>query len=259
MVSVIFETLERAMPYPAAKPLSGYKCRSTFRCCAGSVTLNKNLSTLTHRITVKKTLARLHFAQGFPRVFQNITISPHTDVSKTKYTLLDCSDEFYIDPISARGKHHPFKRGYKNVIDEGIRLNSVGEETHLAIETSGNGALKENNWLDDGAYAMVKLLIKMAAAATAGEGKGSGVLTKLIEELQEAVEVRFKIDQAHPDVDGCGTRSLNPAHIRMAAHTILCQIRVSVKVVFESLSHLCSSLYCTCVRDFGDDASSLTF
>jgi phosphomannomutase len=103
------------------------------------------------------------------------------------------------------GKHHRFKRGYKNVIDEGIRLNSVGEETHLAIETSGHGALKENNWLDDGAYAMVKLLIKMAAAATAGEGKGSGVLTKLIEELQEAevaMEVRFKIDQAHPDVDG---------------------------------------------------------
>lgn len=106
----------------------------------------------------------------------------------------------------AGGKHHRFKRGYKNVIDEGIRLNSVGQETHLAIETSGHGALKENNWLDDGAYAMVKLLIKMAAAATAGEGRGSGVLTKLIEELQEAevaTELRFKIDQAHPDVEGC--------------------------------------------------------
>lgn len=33
--------------------------------------------------------------------------------------------------------------------------NSVGEETHLAIETSGHGALKENHWLDDGAYLMV--------------------------------------------------------------------------------------------------------
>lgn len=33
--------------------------------------------------------------------------------------------------------------------------NSVGEESHLAIETSGHGALKENHWLDDGAYLMV--------------------------------------------------------------------------------------------------------
>ena len=33
--------------------------------------------------------------------------------------------------------------------------NSVGEESHLAIETSGHGATKENHWLDDGAYLMV--------------------------------------------------------------------------------------------------------
>jgi hypothetical protein len=34
--------------------------------------------------------------------------------------------------------------------------NSIGEESHLAIETSGHGALKENHWLDDGAYLMVR-------------------------------------------------------------------------------------------------------
>lgn len=105
------------------------------------------------------------------------------------------------------GKHHRFKRGYKNVIDEGVRLNSVGEECHLAIETSGHGALKENHWLDDGAYLMVKLLIKLAAAATAGESKGSAVLTRLIQDLteaEEATEVRFKIDQAHPDIPAGG-------------------------------------------------------
>lgn len=33
--------------------------------------------------------------------------------------------------------------------------NATGEESHLAIETSGHGALKENHWLDDGAYLMV--------------------------------------------------------------------------------------------------------
>jgi hypothetical protein len=37
--------------------------------------------------------------------------------------------------------------------------NSVGEKSHLAIETSGHGALKENHWLDDGAYLMVIIII----------------------------------------------------------------------------------------------------
>ncbi|KAI5077945.1 hypothetical protein GOP47_0007769 [Adiantum capillus-veneris] len=103
------------------------------------------------------------------------------------------------------GKHHRFKRGYKNVIDEGIRLNSVGQKCHLAIETSGHGALKENRWLDDGAYLMVKLLIKMAAAKAAGEGVGSKVLTDLIKDLDEAkvsIEMRLKIDQNHTDLGG---------------------------------------------------------
>ncbi|PPD81953.1 hypothetical protein GOBAR_DD21110 [Gossypium barbadense] len=35
--------------------------------------------------------------------------------------------------------------------------NSIGEESHLAIETSGHGDLKENDWLDDGAYLMVRV------------------------------------------------------------------------------------------------------
>ncbi|XP_031257245.1 uncharacterized protein LOC116115223 [Pistacia vera] len=103
------------------------------------------------------------------------------------------------------GKHHRFKRGYKNVIDEAIRLNSIGEESHLAIETSGHGALKENHWLDDGAYLMVKLLNKLASARAAGVGGGSKVLTDLVEGLQEpgfAVELRLKIDQNHPDLKG---------------------------------------------------------
>ncbi|KAL7586764.1 hypothetical protein Lser_V15G37299 [Lactuca serriola] len=103
------------------------------------------------------------------------------------------------------GKHHRFKRGYKNVIDEGIRLNSVGEESHLAIETSGHGALKENHWLDDGAYLMVKLLNKLASARASGQTGGSKVLTDLVEELQEpgvAVELRLKIDQNHADLKG---------------------------------------------------------
>ncbi|XP_022879230.1 uncharacterized protein LOC111396873 isoform X2 [Olea europaea var. sylvestris] len=112
------------------------------------------------------------------------------------------------------GRHHRFKRGYKNVIDEAIRLNSVGEESHLAIETSGHGALKENHWLDDGAYLMVKLLNKLAAAKASGMGVGSKVLTDLVDGLEEpgvAVELRLKIDLNHADLKGGSFRDYGEA------------------------------------------------
>ncbi|KAF8396568.1 hypothetical protein HHK36_018192 [Tetracentron sinense] len=115
------------------------------------------------------------------------------------------------------GKHHRFKRGYKNVIDEAIRLNSVGEESHLAIETSGHGALKENHWLDDGAYLMVKLLNKLASARTAGMGGGSKVLTDMVEGLQEpavSVEMRLKINQNHADLKGGSFRDYGEAVLK---------------------------------------------
>ncbi len=99
--------------------------------------------------------------------------------------------------IQARGgKHLRFKRGYKNVINEAIRLNSIGEYAPLAIETSGHAALMENYFLDDGAYLIVRLLIAMANLAK--EGKK---LTDLISTLQmpeEAAELRLNFK---PDCD----------------------------------------------------------
>ncbi|PSS05089.1 Phosphomannomutase/phosphoglucomutase [Actinidia chinensis var. chinensis] len=115
------------------------------------------------------------------------------------------------------GKHHRFKRGYKNVIDEAIRLNSIAEESHLAIETSGHGALKENHWLDDGAYLMVKLLNKLASARASGVGGGSKVLTDLVEGLEEpavAIELRLKIDQSHSDLKGGSFREYGEAVLK---------------------------------------------
>ena len=81
------------------------------------------------------------------------------------------------------GVHHRFKRGYRNVINESIRLNDLGQDSQLAIETSGHGAFKENYFLDDGAYIVTKLLIELA------RGKKEGyTLESLIADLQEPAE-----------------------------------------------------------------------
>ncbi len=90
-------------------------------------------------------------------------------------------------------RHHRFKRGYKNVINECKRLNAEGILSPLAMETSGHGALKDNFYLDDGAFLAVKIVIALAKAKV--EGKS---LASLIEKLPQAVEgeeieVRFKI------------------------------------------------------------------
>lgn len=89
------------------------------------------------------------------------------------------------------GKHHRFRRGYKNVINEAIRLNKEGIYCPLAIETSGHAALKENYFLDDGAYLVTKLLIKMAQLAK--EGKKLDDLIKDLRQPVEASEFRMNI------------------------------------------------------------------
>lgn len=89
------------------------------------------------------------------------------------------------------GKHHRFKRGYKNVINEAKRLNEEGIHTPLAIETSGHCAFKENYFLDDGAYLITKLLIKMAKLKE--EGLELSDLIKDLKEPAEAKEFRIKI------------------------------------------------------------------
>ena len=97
---------------------------------------------------------------------------------------------------SKGGRHHRFKRGYKNVINEAIRLCNEGEYTPLAIETSGHAALKENYFLDDGAYLITRLLIALAQ-----ESKKGKALCQLIADMplpKEAKEVRVRF---RPNVD----------------------------------------------------------
>lgn len=90
------------------------------------------------------------------------------------------------------GKHHRFKRGYKNVIDEAIRLNEAGVNAPLAIETSGHAALRENYFLDDGAYLVTRIIIEAVRLKKAGKP-----LLSLIEDLhtaKESLEVRLSFN-----------------------------------------------------------------
>ncbi len=90
------------------------------------------------------------------------------------------------------GKHHRFKRGYKNVINEAIRLCEEGINAPLAIETSGHAALKENYFLDDGAFLVTKIIIKMAKLGMIG--KSISDLTADLKVPEEAEELRFNIE-----------------------------------------------------------------
>jgi phosphomannomutase len=85
-----------------------------------------------------------------------------------------------------KGVHHRFQRGYRNVINEAVRLNGAGTESWLAMETSGHGALKENYFLDDGAYQIAKILIKIAQLKDSGEG----TVDELIAALPEPAEAK---------------------------------------------------------------------
>ena len=100
------------------------------------------------------------------------------------------------------GIHHRFKRGYRNVINESIRLNNLGQDSQLAIETSGHGAFKENYFLDDGAYIVTKLLIELARGKKQGYTLGS-----LIESLKEPAEsVEFRMNIALEDFKEYGLK-----------------------------------------------------
>ena len=92
------------------------------------------------------------------------------------------------------GKHHRFKRGYKNVINEAVRLNFEGINCPLAIETSGHAAMRENYFLDDGAYLCTKIIIKMAKLKQ--EGKTLEEYVSQLKEAKEEKEVRYKITES---------------------------------------------------------------
>lgn len=106
------------------------------------------------------------------------------------------------------GKHHRFRRGYKNVINEAIRLEKEGVCAPLAIETSGHAALKENYFLDDGAYLITKIIILLAKLRK--EGKSLSDLISCMKQPQEETELRYKI--LCDDFKSYGERVISDLH-----------------------------------------------
>ena len=87
--------------------------------------------------------------------------------------------------------HLRYMRGYKNVINKCRELNEQGIISPLAMETSGHGALKDNYYLDDGAFLAVKLVTALANAKH--EGKNIESLIEKLPPMVEETELRFKI------------------------------------------------------------------
>ena len=87
------------------------------------------------------------------------------------------------------GHHRRFKRGYRNVINEAQRLCAEGKNAPLAIETSGHAALRDNYFLDDGAYLITRIIIKLA------QGQSPERLIAGLQEPAEAQEIRYAITE----------------------------------------------------------------
>ena len=98
-------------------------------------------------------------------------------------------------------RHLRFKRGYKNVINKSKELNDAGEISPLAIETSGHGAMKENYFLDDGAYQAVKLIAALAKTKSEGKSLNDLIAGMSREFADEERRIRIEEEDYRPVQD----------------------------------------------------------
>ncbi len=103
------------------------------------------------------------------------------------------------------GKHYRYRRGYKNIINKAIELNEQGINCPIAAETSGHCAMRDNYFLDDGAYLCTRFIIK--AAQLRKEGKEIDDLVSELQEPVETIEIRYEI--LEPDFKACGLRVID--------------------------------------------------
>ncbi len=92
------------------------------------------------------------------------------------------------------GRHYRYRRGYRNVIVRAQELCAEGQCCPLAIETSGHAALSDNYFLDDGAYLITRMIIKMAQLRA--EGKTLAGLTEALVDPADEKELRLPITTA---------------------------------------------------------------
>lgn len=104
---------------------------------------------------------------------------------------------------SLGGSHVRFKRGYKNVIDKCLEINTSGTYSPLAMETSGHAAFMENYFLDDGAYLITKLLVSLSHLK---EGESLTDLIKSLPEPAESDEVRITFGAKSEDFKSEGKK-----------------------------------------------------
>ena len=130
------------------------------------------------------------------------------------------------------GEHYRYKRGYRNVIDEAIRLNEAGIDCPLAIETSGHAALRENHFLDDGMYLVTVLICE--AMRLKQEGKE---LSSLIADLKEPVESKeIRLTITDPDFRTAGKMAIEKVmdHAAFApGWRIAPDNREGVRIIFD--------------------------
>lgn len=103
------------------------------------------------------------------------------------------------------GKHYRYRRGYKNIINKAIELNEQGINCPIAAETSGHCAMRDNYFLDDGAYLCTRFIIK--AAQLRAEGKDIDDLVSELQEPVETIEIRYEILES--DFKACGLRVID--------------------------------------------------
>ncbi len=95
----------------------------------------------------------------------------------------------YINDLG--GVHIRYKRGYKNIIEYAKKMQASGVDCPVAIESSGHVALRENDFIDDGAYLAAKVIAKVAKM------KNNGILMDEIMKdfvnAREEMEIRIPI------------------------------------------------------------------
>ncbi len=116
-------------------------------------------------------------------LMSNIVIIEHPGSIIVTDSVTSTSLKKFIEACG--GIHHRFQRGYNNVINEAKRLNAEGKNCALAIETSGHCALRENDFLDDGAYMIIKILIKYVHLKKQGL-----TISDILKDYHEPVETK---------------------------------------------------------------------